>query len=79
MERGGVIEHLLALGKETDLPAERKNRAAGGREPALTTMGRLPRAHYFVADIAAFSGISMAWSSRYGGQPHPFAPSSLLS
>jgi hypothetical protein len=25
-----------------------------------------------VADIAAFSGIAMAWSSRYGGQPHPF-------
>jgi hypothetical protein len=29
-------------------------------------------AQYFVADIAAFPGISMAWSSRYGGQPHPF-------
>jgi hypothetical protein len=25
-----------------------------------------------MADIAAFPGISMAWSSRYGGQPHPF-------
>ena len=37
-----------------------------------TTMGRLLRAQYFVADIAAFPGISMAWSSRYGGQPHPF-------
>ena len=46
--------------------AEALSRAAG------TTMGRLLRAQYFVADIAAFSGISMAWSSRYGGQPHPF-------
>ncbi len=40
-------------------------RAAG------TTMGRLLRAPYFVADIAAFPGIAMAWSSRYDGQPHP--------
>ena len=46
--------------------AEAMCRAAG------TTMDRLLRAQYFVADIAAFSGISMAWSSRYGGQPHPF-------
>jgi enamine deaminase RidA (YjgF/YER057c/UK114 family) len=46
--------------------AEALCRAAG------TTMGRLLRAQYFVADIAAFPGIAMAWSSRYGGQPHPF-------
>jgi hypothetical protein len=25
-----------------------------------------------MADMAAFSGIAMAWSSRYGGRPHPF-------
>ena len=41
-------------------------RAAG------TTMESLLRAQYFVADIGAFAGIAMAWSSRYGGQPHPF-------
>jgi enamine deaminase RidA (YjgF/YER057c/UK114 family) len=41
-------------------------RAAG------TAMDRLLRAQYFVADVAAFSGIAMAWSSRYGEQPHPF-------
>jgi enamine deaminase RidA (YjgF/YER057c/UK114 family) len=46
--------------------AEALCRAAG------TTMDRLLRAQYFVADIAAFPGISMAWSSRYDGQPHPF-------
>jgi enamine deaminase RidA (YjgF/YER057c/UK114 family) len=48
------------------LYAEALCRAAG------TTMGRLLRAQYFVPDIAAFPGIAMAWSSRYGGQPHPF-------
>ena len=41
-------------------------RAAG------TAMDRLLRAQYFVADIAAFAGIAMAWSSRYGARPHPF-------
>lgn len=41
-------------------------RAAG------TTMDRLLRAQYFVADIAAFSGIATAWSERYGRRPHPF-------
>jgi hypothetical protein len=46
--------------------AEALSRAAG------TTMDRLLRAQYFVPDIAAFPGISMAWSSRYGGLPHPF-------
>jgi enamine deaminase RidA (YjgF/YER057c/UK114 family) len=46
--------------------AEALCRAAG------TTMDRLLRAQYFVADIAAFAGIAMAWSSRYGGRPHPF-------
>jgi enamine deaminase RidA (YjgF/YER057c/UK114 family) len=37
-----------------------------------TAMDRLLRAQYFVADIAAFPGVAMAWSSRYGSQPHPF-------
>ena len=46
--------------------AEALCRAAG------TAMDGLLRAQYFVADIAAFSGIAMAWSSRYGTRPHPF-------
>ena len=46
--------------------AEALCRAAG------TAMDRLLRAQYFVTDVAAFVGIAMAWSSRYGGQPHPF-------
>jgi enamine deaminase RidA (YjgF/YER057c/UK114 family) len=46
--------------------AEALCRAAG------TAMDRLLRAQYFTADIAAFSGIAMAWSSRYGNRPHPF-------
>jgi enamine deaminase RidA (YjgF/YER057c/UK114 family) len=41
-------------------------------QAAGTTMGGLLRAQYFVADIAAFPGIAMAWSSRYDGQPPPF-------
>jgi enamine deaminase RidA (YjgF/YER057c/UK114 family) len=39
---------------------------------AGTTMGRLLRAQYFVNDISAFPGIAMAWSARYGNEPHPF-------
>jgi enamine deaminase RidA (YjgF/YER057c/UK114 family) len=46
--------------------AEALCRAAG------TAMDRLLRAQYFVADIAAFPGIALAWSSRYGNRPHPF-------
>jgi hypothetical protein len=46
-------------------------------------MDRLLRAQYFVADVAAFSGIATAWSSRYGTQPHPFlcveTPSPMLA
>lgn len=41
-------------------------------QAAGTEMQRLLRAQYFVADIAAFAGVAMAWSSRYGQQPHPF-------
>ena len=39
---------------------------------AGTTMNRLLRAQYFVADVAAFAGIATAWSSRYGSRPNPF-------
>ena len=42
-------------------------------QAAGTTMSRVLRAQYFVADIAAFPGIAMAWSTRFGRQPHPFA------
>jgi len=41
-------------------------RAAG------TSPAKMLRAQYFVSDITAFAGIAMAWSSRYGAQPHPF-------
>jgi enamine deaminase RidA (YjgF/YER057c/UK114 family) len=46
--------------------AETLCRAAG------TELGKLLRAQYFVSDIAAFSGISTAWSEKFGRQPHPF-------
>jgi enamine deaminase RidA (YjgF/YER057c/UK114 family) len=46
--------------------AEALCRAAG------TAIDRLLRAQYFVADIAAFAGVAMAWSARYGDRPHPF-------
>jgi enamine deaminase RidA (YjgF/YER057c/UK114 family) len=39
---------------------------------AGTSMAKLLRAQYFVADIAAFPGIALAWSERFGPQPHPF-------
>jgi hypothetical protein len=35
-------------------------------------MAKLLRAQYFVADVAVFPGIAMAWSARFGRQPHPF-------
>ena len=41
-------------------------------QAAGTAMAKVLRAQYFVADIAAFSGIAMAWSARFGRQPHPF-------
>ncbi len=41
-------------------------------QAAGTTMAKMLRAQYFVPDIAAFSGIAMAWSARLGQQPHPF-------
>jgi enamine deaminase RidA (YjgF/YER057c/UK114 family) len=41
-------------------------------QAAGTTMAKLLRAQYFVADVAVFPGIAMAWSTRFGRQPHPF-------
>jgi hypothetical protein len=35
-------------------------------------MADVLRVQYFVSDIAAFPGIAMAWSARFGRQPHPF-------
>jgi enamine deaminase RidA (YjgF/YER057c/UK114 family) len=39
---------------------------------AGTSMANLVRAQYFVSDPFAFPGIAMAWSAKFGGQPHPF-------
>jgi enamine deaminase RidA (YjgF/YER057c/UK114 family) len=39
---------------------------------AGTSMANLVRAQYFVSDLGTFPGIAMAWSARFGGQPHPF-------
>jgi enamine deaminase RidA (YjgF/YER057c/UK114 family) len=41
-------------------------------QAAGTAMAKVLRAQYFVADVAAFSGIAMAWLARFGRQPHPF-------
>ena len=46
--------------------AEALCRAAG------TSMANVLRAQYFVSDLTAFPGITMAWSARFGRQPHPF-------
>jgi enamine deaminase RidA (YjgF/YER057c/UK114 family) len=46
--------------------AEALCRAAG------TSMRNVLRAQYFVAERAVFPGIAMAWSARFGAQPHPF-------
>src|SRR5205085_2136611 len=46
--------------------AEALCRAAGA------SMANPVRAQYFVSDVSAFPGIAMAWSSRFGAQPHPF-------
>jgi enamine deaminase RidA (YjgF/YER057c/UK114 family) len=37
------------------------------------TMRNVVRAQYFLTDMREFAGVSAAWSSRYGKQPHPFA------
>jgi enamine deaminase RidA (YjgF/YER057c/UK114 family) len=40
---------------------------------AGTSLANVLRAQYFVSDPAAFPGIAMAWASRFGTQPLPFA------
>ena len=40
------------------------------RPPGLP---KVLRAQYFVSDPTAFPGIAMAWASRFGAQPLPFA------
>ena len=39
---------------------------------AGTSLAKILRAQYFVADPGAFPGIAMAWTSRLGAQPLPF-------
>ncbi|HEY2226777.1 MAG TPA: hypothetical protein VGI22_03375 [Xanthobacteraceae bacterium] len=46
--------------------AEALCRAAG------TAMANTLRAQYFVPDVTQFPGIAMAWTARFGAQPHPF-------
>jgi enamine deaminase RidA (YjgF/YER057c/UK114 family) len=46
--------------------AEALCRAAG------TSLTKTLRAQYFVADMTQFPGIAMAWTARFGAQPHPF-------
>jgi hypothetical protein len=41
----------------------------GKRVPSIPRSGLV---QYFVADIAAFPGIAMAWAARYRRPPHPF-------
>lgn len=75
---GNVVGHEVSSGFEGLSHAGATQAAAVyGYAEALcqvagTTMASLLRAQYFVADIAAFPGIAMAWSARYGRQPHPF-------
>jgi len=40
---------------------------------AGTSLAKVLRAQYFVSDVTAFPGIAMAWASRFGAQPLPFA------
>ncbi|MBV8132720.1 MAG: hypothetical protein JO282_09475 [Alphaproteobacteria bacterium] len=40
---------------------------------AGTSLSKVLRAQYFVSDPTAFPGIAMAWASRFGPQPLPFA------
>jgi len=46
--------------------AEALCRAAG------TSMANVVRAQYFVPDVTAFAGITMAWAAKFGAQLHPF-------
>ena len=40
---------------------------------AGTSLSKVLRAQYFVSDTTVFPGIAMAWASRFGAQPLPFA------
>jgi enamine deaminase RidA (YjgF/YER057c/UK114 family) len=40
---------------------------------AGTSLAQMQRAQYFVPDLTTFPGIAMAWTSRFGVQPLPFA------
>jgi len=40
---------------------------------AGTSLANMLRAQYFVSDPTVFPGIAMAWASRFGAQPLPFA------
>jgi enamine deaminase RidA (YjgF/YER057c/UK114 family) len=42
-------------------------------EAAGTSLAKVLRAQYFVSDLTAFPGIAMAWTSRFGARPLPFA------
>ena len=42
-------------------------------EAAGTSLAKVLRAQYFVSDLTAFPGIAMAWASRFGARPLPFA------
>jgi enamine deaminase RidA (YjgF/YER057c/UK114 family) len=39
---------------------------------AGTSLAKVLRAQYFLSDVAAFPGVAMTWSSRFGDQPLPF-------
>jgi enamine deaminase RidA (YjgF/YER057c/UK114 family) len=42
-------------------------------QAAGTSLAKILRAQYFVSAPAVFPGIAMAWASRFGAQPLPFA------
>jgi enamine deaminase RidA (YjgF/YER057c/UK114 family) len=46
--------------------AERIAKAAG------TSAANIVRAQWFMADATQFSGVQLAWMSRFGSAPHPF-------
>ena len=39
---------------------------------AGTSLAKVMRAQYFVSDLTAFPGITMAWAAGFGAQPLPF-------
>jgi enamine deaminase RidA (YjgF/YER057c/UK114 family) len=62
-----AVAHAGAIQAETVLSyAEAHCKAAG------TSMQNMLRAQYYVTDVRDFAGISSAWVTRYGKQPHPF-------